>query len=70
MTDDRDKALAGAAAAAEVVDGMLVGLGTGSTATHAIEAIGARVAQGLSIRAVATSRASGPFFFRLFIDFL
>ncbi len=70
MTDDRDKALAGAAAAAEVVDGMLVGLGTGSTATHAIEAIGARVAQGLSIRAVATSRASEALARRLGIAML
>lgn len=70
MTDDRDKALAGAAAAAEVVDGMLVGLGTGSTATHAIEAIGGRVAQGLSIRAVATSRASEALARRLGIAML
>ncbi len=53
-----DKALAAAAAVAEVRDGMLVGLGTGSTATHAIRALGERVAGGLGIRAVATSRAS------------
>jgi ribose 5-phosphate isomerase A len=37
---------------------MLVGLGTGSTAKHAIDAIGQQVAQGLRIRAVATSLAS------------
>ena len=49
-----DKALAAAAAVAEVRDGMLVGLGTGSTATHAIHALGERVAKGLGIRAVAT----------------
>ncbi len=55
---DTDKALAAAAAVAEVRDGMLVGLGTGSTATHAIRALGERVAVGLGIRAVATSRAS------------
>ena len=53
-----DKAAAAQAAVAEVKDGMLVGLGTGSTATHAIRAVAGRVAQGLAIRAVATSRAS------------
>lgn len=58
MDADTEKARAGAAAAQEVQDGMLVGLGTGSTAAHAIAAIGARVATGLRIRAVATSRAS------------
>lgn len=55
---DTLKALAAAAAVAEVRDGMLVGLGTGSTATHAIRALGARVADGLDVRGVATSRAS------------
>ena len=35
---------------------MLVGLGTGSTAAFAIAAIGKRMAQGLRITAVATSR--------------
>ena len=56
MSDD--KRLAAEAAVDEVCDGMLVGLGTGSTAYHAIAAIGAKVAAGLSIRAVATSEAS------------
>ena len=55
---DADKARASAAAVDEVQDGMLVGLGTGSTATHAIIVLGERVARGLAIRAVATSRAS------------
>jgi ribose 5-phosphate isomerase A len=58
MDVEMEKARAGAAAAQDVQDGMLVGLGTGSTAAHAITAIGARVAAGLRIRAVATSRAS------------
>lgn len=58
MTIDAEKALAGEASVAEVQSGMLVGLGTGSTATQAIRALGVRVAQGLAIRAVATSRAS------------
>jgi ribose 5-phosphate isomerase A len=56
---DVDKAAAAAAAVEEVRDGMLVGLGTGSTATHAIHRLAERIAQGgLTIRAVATSRAS------------
>jgi len=59
ITDrDTDKRLAAEAAAAEVRDGMLVGLGTGSTAAHAIRAIGRLAAQGLKVDAVATSRAS------------
>lgn len=37
---------------------MVVGLGTGSTASHAIRKIGERIKQGLSIKAVATSLAS------------
>jgi ribose 5-phosphate isomerase A len=41
-----------------VEDGMAVGLGTGSTAAHAIRALGARVRAGLRIRAIATSLAS------------
>ncbi|MCU0861919.1 MAG: ribose-5-phosphate isomerase RpiA [Methanomassiliicoccales archaeon] len=38
-----------------VRDGMIVGLGTGSTSAHAIELLGRRVAEGLSIRGVPTS---------------
>ncbi len=52
---DTDKRLAAEAAVGEVVDGMLVGLGTGSTAAHAIRAIGRLK---LDIDAVATSNAS------------
>ncbi|WP_176500047.1 ribose-5-phosphate isomerase RpiA [Sphingomonas sp. HMP9] len=58
MIDD-DKKAAAVAAVAEVRDGMLVGLGTGSTAAFAIQALGERVAAGLDIRAVVTSDASG-----------
>ena len=58
MNIDDDKQRAAEAAVAEVRDGMLLGLGTGSTAAHAIAAIGAKVAAGLRIEAVATSRAS------------
>jgi ribose 5-phosphate isomerase A len=58
MLDD-DKRLAAEAAIAEVRDGMVVGLGTGSTAAHAIRALGERVRHhGLKISGVATSNAS------------
>ncbi len=58
MTIDEDKRLAAEAAVAEVADGMLVGLGTGSTAAYAIAALGQRVRDGLRIEAVATSLAT------------
>lgn len=38
-----------------VRDGMVVGLGTGSTATFAVREIGKRVSEGLNIRGVPTS---------------
>ena len=38
-----------------VTDGMVVGLGTGTTAKHLIEFLGERVRQGLKIQAVPTS---------------
>ena len=49
---------AGVEAAALVEDGMIVGLGTGDTAAHALRAIGERVRGGLRVSGVATSRAS------------
>jgi len=59
MDRDSDKALAACAAAAEVQSGMLVGLGTGSTAAFLIAELGRRVRDDdLRIDAVATSRAS------------
>ena len=58
MSTDDDKRLAAEAAVAEIEDGMLVGLGSGSTAAFAIAAIGKRVSEGLAIDAVATSFAS------------
>ena len=57
MIDD-DKKAAAVAAVAEVREGMLVGLGTGSTAAFAIRALGERIAAGLTVRAVVTSDAS------------
>ena len=52
------KEAAGRAAAAHVHSGMVVGLGTGSTAFFAIEALGERVSAGLAIKAIPTSEAS------------
>jgi ribose 5-phosphate isomerase A len=52
------KKAAGQAAANLIQDGMLVGLGTGSTASFMIEALGQRCREGLNIRAVATSQQS------------
>ncbi len=55
---DRDalKRNAAAAAVAMVDSGMLVGLGTGSTATHAIELLGERYRDGLRFTGVPTSK--------------
>jgi ribose 5-phosphate isomerase A len=58
MTQDEAKALVGKQAAELVQDGMAVGLGTGSTATMFIKALGERVKAGLKIRCVASSDAS------------
>jgi ribose 5-phosphate isomerase A len=46
------------AAVAEVQDGMLVGLGTGTTTAFAIAALGERFAAGLRVATVATSFAA------------
>ncbi|MEH3106224.1 MAG: ribose-5-phosphate isomerase RpiA [Sphingomonas fennica] len=59
MTDTAAfKRAAAEAAVAEVADGMVVGLGTGSTAAFAIAAIGRRVRQGLRVTGVPTSLAT------------
>jgi len=55
---DDAKRRAGEAAAGQVTDGMTVGLGTGSTAAHAIRALGEAVDSGLDIIGVPTSFAS------------
>jgi len=55
---DAEKAIAAAKAVEEVRDGMLVGLGTGSTAAYAVKCLSDRVRQGLKVTAVATSRAT------------
>jgi ribose 5-phosphate isomerase A len=60
MTSDRDalKREAALAAVAMVEDGMVVGLGTGSTAWFAIEALIGRVRDGLRIVGIPTSERS------------
>jgi ribose 5-phosphate isomerase A len=55
---DDDKRLAAITAAAEIESGMLVGLGTGSTAAYLIGHLACRVRDGLTITAVATSLAT------------
>jgi ribose 5-phosphate isomerase A len=49
------KQAAASAAAAELQNGMIVGLGSGTTATLVVEAIGSRVKDGLRIVGVPTS---------------
>jgi ribose 5-phosphate isomerase A len=57
VADDLKRAAA--AVAAELVEtGMLVGLGTGSTATHAIRLLGEKFRSGLRFTGIATSRRS------------
>ncbi|AQL42975.1 ribose 5-phosphate isomerase A [Halorientalis sp. IM1011] len=55
---DEQKRRAGEAAADAVDDGQVVGLGTGSTAAHAIRALGRAVDSGLDIEGVPTSYQS------------
>jgi ribose 5-phosphate isomerase A len=52
------KRRAGESAAAAVEDGTVVGLGTGSTAAHAIRALGRRVDAGLDVAGIPTSHQS------------
>ncbi|MFC7074889.1 ribose-5-phosphate isomerase RpiA [Haloarcula halophila] len=52
---DAAKRAAGESAAEAVEDGMVVGLGTGSTAAHAIRALGRQIDDGLDVTGVPTS---------------
>jgi ribose 5-phosphate isomerase A len=65
MNQEAAKRTAGEAAAELVEDGMILGLGTGTTARWFIEAVGARVHAGLHVSAVATSLASAALAARL-----
>jgi len=55
---DEAKRRAGEAAADRVTDGQVVGLGTGSTAAHAVRSLGRAVDAGLDVRGIPTSVAS------------
>jgi ribose 5-phosphate isomerase A len=55
MSSDDFKRQAAEQALGYVRGGMDLGLGTGSTAAHFVRGLGARVAQGLKVRCVATS---------------
>lgn len=52
------KKIAGYKAAEFIKDGMIIGLGTGSTAFHVVNAVGEMVKNGLKIKAVPTSKAT------------
>ncbi len=55
LSTDAFKASAGVSAAAHLHDGMIVGLGSGTTAALAVAAIGRRVEAGLKIVGIPTS---------------
>ena len=52
------KAAAAESAAAQVTDGMIIGLGSGSTAALAVSALGRRVREGLRIVGIPTSEST------------
>ncbi|HYD86141.1 MAG TPA: ribose-5-phosphate isomerase RpiA [Vitreimonas sp.] len=57
MSDD-PKYNAARAALDFIADGMIVGLGTGSTSAHFVRLLGERVKQGLKVKGVPTSEAT------------
>jgi len=58
MTQDEAKRMAARRALEFVKDGMLLGLGSGTTSSIFIQELGARVKEGLRVRGIATSIAS------------
>jgi len=58
MTPDEMKKAAALRAAALVQDGMRLGLGTGSTAKHFVDAVGEKVKAGMHLLCVPTSEAT------------
>jgi ribose 5-phosphate isomerase A len=58
MTQDDAKRMAARRALEFVEDGMLLGLGSGTTSTMFIQELGERVKKGLRVRGIATSTAS------------
>jgi ribose 5-phosphate isomerase A len=67
---DLEKRNAGRAALDFVKDGMIVGLGTGSTAAHFVRGLGERVALGLRVRGVPTSEQTRRLAIEVGIDLL
>lgn len=67
---EKIKELAGRKAIEYIRDGMVVGLGSGSTAAWGIRALGERVARGLSIQAVPTSEAAARLAAEYHIDLI
>lgn len=58
MSADLAKFNAAQAALAYIKDGMVVGLGTGSTSAHFVRLLGDKVRQGLRVKGVPTSEAT------------
>ncbi|MGO9649561.1 MAG: ribose-5-phosphate isomerase RpiA [Terriglobales bacterium] len=58
MANDHEKEAAARASLRFVQDGNIVGLGTGSTAAHAVRLLGERVRAGMKIRGIPTSTAT------------
>lgn len=58
MSADTYKRQAAERALTYVEDGMTIGLGTGSTAAHFVDLLGAKVARGFKVRGVPTSEAT------------
>lgn len=58
MDQDTQKAMAAAKAIEYVKDGMILGLGTGSTAAHFVKQLGEKVKEGLNVKGVPTSVAT------------
>ncbi|GAB6053484.1 ribose 5-phosphate isomerase A [Magnetospira thiophila] len=65
-----EKKLAGQAAAALVQDGMLVGLGTGSTVNYFLHSLGLRVKDGLKIKGLPTSERTAALCHELGIELI
>lgn len=61
------KKIAGEKATEYIKDGMVIGLGTGSTSYYMIEKVGELVNAGMKLKAVATSKASEEHALRLHI---
>ncbi|NNE25056.1 MAG: ribose-5-phosphate isomerase RpiA [Rhizobiales bacterium] len=58
MTPDEQKQAAADAALDHIEDGMLLGLGTGSTAARFVDGLGRKISAGLNVLCVPTSKAT------------